>query len=192
MSRPTLEVADILRASGSSFLERHGSHLAPQHRKVIDAIVRCRTAALGGHRDRCSGCGHQAISYNSCRNRHCPKCQGNARARWLAARSAELLPVPYFHIVFTLPHELSRTRAAEQEATLRPALPQQRRYVARGRSRPEASRCRHRLAQRAAHLGTEPPASSARPLRRAWRWHLRSTAPDGFPHRLASSCLSGF
>jgi hypothetical protein len=107
MSRPTLKVADILRVAGSSFLERHGSHHAPQHRKVMDAIVRCRTAALGGHRDRCSGCGHQAISYNSCRNRHCPKCQGNARVRWLAARSAELLPVPYFHIVFTLPHELS-------------------------------------------------------------------------------------
>ena len=107
MNRPTLEVADIFRAYGSSFIERHGSHLAPQHRKVMDAIVRCRTAALGGHRDRCSGCGHQAISYNSCRNRHCPKCQSNARDRWLAARSAELLPVPYFHLVFTLPHELS-------------------------------------------------------------------------------------
>ncbi len=107
MSRPTLEVADILRTSGSSFWQRHGSQYAWQHRKVMDAIVRCRTAALGGHRDRCSGCGHQAISYNSCRNRHCPKCQGNARARWLAARSAELLPVPYFHLVFTLPHELS-------------------------------------------------------------------------------------
>jgi hypothetical protein len=107
MSRPTLEVADILRISGSSFVARHGSHLAPQHRKVMDAIVRCRTAALGGHRDRCSGCGHQAVSYNSCRNRHCPKCQSNARDRWLAARSAELLPVPYFHLVFTLPHELS-------------------------------------------------------------------------------------
>ena len=73
----------------------------------MDAIVRCRRAALRGHRDQCSGCGHQALSYNSCRNRHCPKCQGNARARWLAARSAELLPVPYFHVVFTLPHELS-------------------------------------------------------------------------------------
>jgi len=107
MSRPTLEVADILRISGNSFVKRHGSYLAPQHRRVMDAIVRCRTAALGGHRDRCSGCGHQAISYNSCRNRHCPKCQSNARDRWLAARSAELLPVPYFHIVFTLPHELS-------------------------------------------------------------------------------------
>lgn len=107
MIRPTLEMADILRASGSNFLMRHGSHLAAQHRKVMDAIVRCRTAALGGHRDLCSGCGHQAISYNSCRNRHCPKCQGNARAKWLAARSAELLPVPYFHLVFTLPHDLS-------------------------------------------------------------------------------------
>ena len=74
---------------------------------MLDAIVRCRTAALGGHRDQCVRCGHQAISFNSCRNRHCPKCQGNARAKWLAARSAELLPVPYFHVVFTLPHELS-------------------------------------------------------------------------------------
>ena len=107
MSRPTLEVADIIRASGIRFSERHASHLAYQHRKVMDAIVRCRTAALGGHRDQCLRCGHQAISYNSCRNRHCHKCQGNARARWLAARSAELLPVPYFHVVFTLPHELS-------------------------------------------------------------------------------------
>lgn len=107
MTRPTLEVADILRASGNSFWERHGSHLAWQHRKVMDAIVRCRTAALGGHRDQCLRCGHQALSYNSCRNRHCPKCQGNARSRWLAARSAELLPVAYFHVVFTLPHELS-------------------------------------------------------------------------------------
>jgi hypothetical protein len=103
----SLEVADILRASGSGFVIRHGSYLAPQHRKVMDAIVRCRTAALGSHRDRCSGCGHQAISYNSCRNRHCPKCQSNARDRWFAARSAELLPVPNIHIVFTLPHELS-------------------------------------------------------------------------------------
>ena len=107
MSRPTLEVADIVRAVGNRFWERYKSHLAWAHRKVLDAIVRCRTAALGGHRDQCVNCGHQAISYNSCRNRHCPRCQGNARAKWLAARSAELLPVPYFHIVFTLPHELS-------------------------------------------------------------------------------------
>jgi hypothetical protein len=107
MNRPTLEVADIMRAAGNRFWEHHGSHLAWQHRKVLDAIVRCRTAALGGHRDQCVRCGHQAISYNSCRNRHCPRCQGNARSRWLAKRRAELLPVSYFHIVFTLPHELS-------------------------------------------------------------------------------------
>ena len=107
MSRPTLEVTDIVRAAGNRFWEHHGSHLAWQHRKVLDAIVRCRTAALGGHRDQCVRCGHQAISYNSCRNRHCPRCQGNARSRWLAERRAELLPVSYFHIVFTLPHELS-------------------------------------------------------------------------------------
>src|SRR5258707_12915165 len=107
MNRPTLEVADIVRAAGNSFWEKYGSRLAWPHRKVLDAIVRCRTTALGGHLDQCVRCGHQAISYNSCRNRHCPRCQGNARATWLAARSAELLPVPYFHIVFTLPHQLS-------------------------------------------------------------------------------------
>jgi hypothetical protein len=107
MNRPTLEVADIVRRTGNSFWEQQQSHLAWPHRKVLDAIVRCRTAALGGHLDKCVGCGHQAISFNSCRNRHCPKCQGNARAKWLAARSAELLPVPYFHVVFTLPHSLS-------------------------------------------------------------------------------------
>ena len=107
MSRPTLEVADIVREAGNRFWEKHKSHLAWLHCKVLDAIVRCRTAALGGHLDKCASCGHQAISFNSCRSRHCPKCQGNARAKWLAARSAELLPVPYFHIVFTLPHSLS-------------------------------------------------------------------------------------
>src|SRR5580704_17307382 len=102
MSRSTLEVADIVRTSGNRFWEHYGPHLAWQHRKVLDAIVRCRTAALGAHRDQCTRCGHQAISYNSCRNRHCPRCQGNARSRWLAERRAELLPVSYFHIVFTL------------------------------------------------------------------------------------------
>lgn len=100
MTRPTLEVGDIIRTSGNSFWDRPGSQYAWQHRKVTDAIVRCRTAALCGHRDRCSGCGHQAISYNSCRNRHCPRCQGNARARWLAAFSravARALPPHRLH-----------------------------------------------------------------------------------------------
>src|SRR5206468_7440760 len=78
-----------------------------QHLTVLRAIARCRTAALGGHLDSCSRCGHQAISYNSCRNRHCPKCQTQARQRWLTAREREVLGVPYFHVVFTLPHELN-------------------------------------------------------------------------------------
>lgn len=107
MNRPTLEVADIIRAAGDSFIERNQNHLAWPQLKVLRAIRDCRTAALGGHVDRCSGCGYQAISYNSCRNRHCPKCQTAAREQWLAERSRDLLPVPYFHVVFTLPHDLS-------------------------------------------------------------------------------------
>jgi Putative transposase/Transposase zinc-binding domain len=107
MNRPPLEMADIVRFAGESFLQRSQRWISWQHQKVLLAITRCRTAALGGHRDRCSGCGHTAVSYNSCRNRHCPKCQGNARQRWLQARERELLPTPYVHIVFTLPREVA-------------------------------------------------------------------------------------
>jgi hypothetical protein len=107
MIRPTLEVADIIRAQGERFLERSRSWLTWAQTKVLYAVQRCRTAALGGHRDRCVRCGRRAISYNSCRNRHCPKCQTGARDRWLAERSKELLPVPYVHVVFTLPHQLA-------------------------------------------------------------------------------------
>jgi len=107
MNRPPLEVADIIRAAGDGFIGRNERHLAWPQLKVLQAIRNCRTQALGGHLDRCSGCGHEAISYNSCRNRHCPKCQTNAREQWLAKRSQDLLPVPYFHVVFTLPHDLS-------------------------------------------------------------------------------------
>jgi hypothetical protein len=106
MSRPTVEVADIFRSAASRFLRRHRASF--QQLKVIRAIVRCRTAALGGHIDTCTGCGKQwGLSYNSCRDRHCPKCQAQTRRRWLAARQNELLPVPYFHVVFTLPHKLN-------------------------------------------------------------------------------------
>jgi hypothetical protein len=107
MSRPPLEMADIVRFAGQSFLQRSQRWISWQHQKVLLAITRCRTAALGGHRDRCSDCGHTAVSYNSCRNRHCPKCQGNARQRWLEARERELLPTPYVHVVFTLPREVA-------------------------------------------------------------------------------------
>jgi hypothetical protein len=116
MTRPTLEVADIIRLAGDSFIERNEAHLAWPQLKVLRAIRNCRTAALGGHLDRCSRCGHQAISYNSCRNRHCPKCQTNAREQWLSKRAEDLLEVPYFHVVFTLPHDLSALALQNKKA----------------------------------------------------------------------------
>ena len=108
MSRPSMEVADILRAQGNQFLERYKSSFSYQQLKAFRAILRCRSAALGGHIDVCLKCGHQeGISYNSCRNRSCPKCQAQARERWLEARQQELLDTGYFHVVFTVPHELN-------------------------------------------------------------------------------------
>jgi Putative transposase/Transposase zinc-binding domain len=108
MSRPQLEVADIIRSAGTDFIERNRHWLRWTHIKVLRAIARCRTAALGGHIDQCTRCRHRAtISYNSCRNRHCPKCQTGARERWIAARRRELLPTPYVHVVFTLPPQLA-------------------------------------------------------------------------------------
>jgi Putative transposase/Transposase zinc-binding domain len=98
-----LEVADVFRRYGPAWRDERGDHLDRMQRRVMGAIEVCRTAALGGHVQRCADCGHLAIAYNSCRNRHCPKCQGRTRAAWVAARRAELLPVPYFHVVFTLP-----------------------------------------------------------------------------------------
>src|ERR1700751_5996210 len=108
MSRPQLEVADIIRSAGADFLARNRRWLRWPPLKALLAIARCRTAALGGHIDECTSCGHRAtISYNSCRNRHCPKCQTGARERWITARRRELLPTPYVHVVFTLPPQLA-------------------------------------------------------------------------------------
>ena len=108
MPRPSLEVADILRAHGAAWRRANAGHLSLGQLKVMAAIERCRTAALGGHVAACQDCGHIHVAYNSCRNRHCPKCQGAAAKDWLAARQAELLPVPYYHVVFTLPAEVAR------------------------------------------------------------------------------------
>src|SRR6187431_1023691 len=103
MSRPALEVADIFRDHGAAWRRANVGHVSLDQMKVMSAIERCRTAALGGHVARCEGCAHTVIAYNSCRNRHCPKCQSTAAKEWLAAREADLLPVPYYHVVFTLP-----------------------------------------------------------------------------------------
>jgi hypothetical protein len=105
--RPSLEVADIFRKAGPTYRAAHAGHLSLHQLKVMSAIELCRTAALGGHVEACTDCGHWRIAYSSCRNRHCPKCQGAAARTWLEAREADLLPVGYFHVVFTLPAEVA-------------------------------------------------------------------------------------
>jgi hypothetical protein len=105
--RPALEVADIIRQHGDAFRQKFAAILGPAQKKALRDLARCRTAALGGHVERCLDCGHQRIAYNSCRNRHCPKCQARTRAVWLVAQAEQLLPVEYYHLVFTLPDELS-------------------------------------------------------------------------------------
>ena len=106
MGRHRLEVADVFRKSGLAFLDKYQKSLSFEQHRALRAIMLCRTNALGGHVQKCSGCGHVKQAYNSCRNRHCPKCQAKARADWMDARAADLLPVPYFHVVFTLPEQL--------------------------------------------------------------------------------------
>jgi hypothetical protein len=107
--RASLEVADIFRTAGPAYRAAHAGHLSLHQLKVMSAIEQCRTAALGGHLEACEDCGHQRIAYNSCRNRHCPKCQGAAARTWLAEREADLLPVGYFHVVFSLPSAVADT-----------------------------------------------------------------------------------
>lgn len=115
-ARPAVEVADVIREHGEAFVSRHGGHLTDVQKKALRDLSRCRTAALGGHVERCLDCAHERIAYNSCRNRHCPKCQALSRARWLAREAEHLLPVEYYHVVFTLPGELSDLALANPEA----------------------------------------------------------------------------
>ena len=119
MGRPTLEVADIFRTHGPAWREEQAGHLNLGQLKVMSAIEQCRTAALGGHALRCNACGHEEVSYNSCRNRHCPKCQARAAQRWLEARQADLLPVEYYHVVFTLPEPISAIAYANKTVLYR-------------------------------------------------------------------------
>ena len=107
MPRGAAEVADVFRRYGDAYRQQHSTSLSTAQRRIMTAIQRCRTAALGGHVEQCDACGHQRICYNSCRNRHCPKCQSLARAEWLEDRRSELLTTPYFHVVFTVPQEIA-------------------------------------------------------------------------------------
>ena len=107
MTRPALEVADVVRQHGEDYRRAHRGSLSRDQHRVLNALAACRTAALGGHIEQCVVCGHQRIAYNSCRNRHCPKCQSLARAEWVEKRKDDLLPCPYFHVVFTVPQEVA-------------------------------------------------------------------------------------
>jgi hypothetical protein len=113
-TRPAVEVGEVMRQYGEALLARYGSRLTTDQRRALRALAACRTAALGGHVERCADCGHQRIAYNSCRNRHCPKCQALARARWLEREAGLLLPVEYHHVVFTLPAELAELALANR------------------------------------------------------------------------------
>jgi hypothetical protein len=112
---PKLEVADVFRHYGEAYRQQHGASLSVAQRRVMTAIEVCRTAALGGHLERCDQCGHERNAYNSCRDRHCPKCQGLARAQWIQDRQSELLNVPYFHVVFTVPEQMAAIAYQNQE-----------------------------------------------------------------------------
>ena len=154
MSRPTLEVADIFRAQADNFINKHDLRI--QQLKVIRAIVRCRTAALGGHVDVCPRCGGDpVISYNSCRNRHCNKCQAQARHRWIDARKRELLPTRYFHVVFTLPHELHML-ILQNQAELYNLLFRTVAETLRDCAQSQESRSGDWFFQHSAHVGTKP------------------------------------
>jgi hypothetical protein len=125
MARPRLEVADVFRAHGTAWRKANAGHVSLGQLKAMSAIETCRTSALGGHVERCEDCAHMRVAYNSCRNRHCPKCQGAAARQWLEDREAELLPVPYYHVVFTLPASIGaiafHNKAAVYDLLLRTA-----------------------------------------------------------------------
>ena len=176
MRRPDLEVADIFRARGHEYRRRHRGHISLGQLKAMSAIERCRTAELGGHQLHCETCNTDTLAYNSCRNRHCPKCQASAAERWLQVQSAHILPVPYFHVVFTLPEALRGIACQNKASCLRSAVQNGRKNPAQDRGRQKAPRGRGRTHRRAAHLGIKPHPSSPpalyrhrRGFERRWR-----------------------
>ena len=185
MPRERLEVQDIFRACGPAWRRRQAGHLSLGQLKVMAAIERCRTAALGGHVAACEDCGHIHVAYNSCRNRHCPKCQGAAARDWLAARQAELLPVPYFHVVFTLPApiaDIAYQNKASVYGILFKAASETLLTIA---ADPKHLGRHDRHHRGASHLGlgddTPPPCPLHRPRR---RHRTRRVTMDRLPPRL--------
>jgi hypothetical protein len=187
VDRPTPEVANIFRRYGDPYRDAAGPALSTAHRRVMAAIETCRTAALGGHVEQCDTCGHQRIAYNSCRNRHCPKCQSLARAAWIEQRMAELLDCEYFHVVFTVPAPIAAIALQNRRVVYRILFSRHGRDPPDHRGGSPASRRTHRILRRAAHVGPDVDPSSASALRRAGRRSLVRWHPlDRLPARILS------
>jgi hypothetical protein len=165
-------MADIVRTHHRDLLARWNHVLSREQRKALRDIRDCRSAALGGRVQQCDHCGHRVILYNSCRNRHCPKCQAQAHARWLTRRESELLPVPYFHVVFTLPAQIGRLALQNPRQIYNILFRSAAQTLLETAAEPETARRLHRLPRRAPHLGTEPASASASALHRSGRRHL--------------------
>src|ERR1035437_7207318 len=183
MARPVLEIADIFRDHGAAWRKANAGHVSLGQLKVMSAIESCRTAALGGHVMRCEDCSHTAIAYNSCRNRHCPKCQGSQALAWMEERKAELLPVPYFHVVFTLPVRIGAI-AYQNKAVIYDLL-----FKASSQTMltiaADPKRRQDRLHVGAPHLGLRDDASHARAHdRTGWRDIARRHTLDRLPSPL--------
>src|SRR6201985_191278 len=174
MARPDLEVADVFRENGAAWRHANRGHVSLLQLKVMSAIENCRTAALGGHVARCEDCAHTTIAYNSCRNRHCPKCQGAAARQWMAAREAELLPIPYFHVVFTLPSAIGDI-AYQNKAVIYDLLFKASSETMLPSAASPRSSHRHHLGLAQLGLGNDPP--STRPHDRAGRRALDGRQP---------------
>lgn len=174
-----LEVADVVRRFGMEFSERFAGVLRTVHRRALKDIAACRTAKLGGHIQKCDNCQHAQIAYNSCRNRHCPKCQAGKRAKWLQDREAELLPVPYFHVVFTLPSQLNQIALQNPRLIYGLLFKAGRANTTRSRTNAQASRGTPRILVRLAYLGAEPDAPSSLALRCSSRWIVKGQIAMG-------------
>jgi len=183
------ELADVFRTHQSDFLARWNSVLSRQQRKALRDIRDCRTAALGGHVRQCDRCGHRVVLYDSCRNRHCPKCQATARAKWLAEREAELLSVPYFHVVFTLPQQIGHIALQNPRQIYNILFRAASQTLLEVAADPRLPGALHRLPRGAAHLGSESASPSPLALRRAGVEASRPMAPAGSP---AARTLSFF
>ena len=171
-NRSVIEIADILRLHGQDYARVHAAHLGRVERRVMSAITACRTAILGGHVEACDDCGATRIAYNSCRNRHCPKCQGQARTKWLTDRQAELLPVPYFHLVFTLPAPIAEIAFQNKTIVYTILFKAAADAMTALAANPRRLGAKDRWPRGSTYLGAGLDPSSARPLRRAGRRSL--------------------